>query len=428
MVIKSITTEGSTNTLRYAVDRKIPIFNNQPLLRFIEPETYFAVTYSDMTMLEVFLMASNYRNKMWIVKEEPPAMPTDEELSSLFSGYIDVDNEHIPDSKFVHDAIDQFISIFKQMLADFDIIQDKMAIEFVPMIARRFEVRIPISFSDITSGFTAADEMDAFIDAALKGTLIDFMNTKIGLTIQNILRIIIVRNTSVPRYDVRYEKFLEAFKYAPLRKVTTDKPYRVKLSAVNRFDDTKHINHSSVLFNTNKDEINTKMATMSQCTTPIIADFVVELPVQNMMNLMNSFSSEELPIMYLSSMKQMIDSIAYIIDFVHKGIKIPNLDLSNHDDPAIQERLNRLDAYQIRIEMAIDNLLGLIQKLLTQEPNCDITSVFSLLPSIIMSKAVISVSNFKIAKFLYQQDDPVNIEMFNDVESILSSLKAQMER
>lgn len=427
MIIKSLDVAGSTNTLRYAIAKKIPIFNNRHILSFIEPETYYTVTYSDVTMLELFLLVQKYRYKLCIRKEEAPALPDDDELKSLFPGEIQDGNNTIPDHKAVSDAINQFISIFKQMLSDSDIIQDNIAIQFVPMLARRFEISIPISFIDLATSFTSEEALGDFIDATLNDTLNEYIDKDETHTIQHVLSVIFVRNTQIVRYDPNYEILLEAIKYAPLRKVTTNEPYRFKLSSISRVNDKTRVNDSAVLFNTTKDEMNSKMATMSQSKSTIMSEFVVELPVQNMITLMNSFSSEELPITYLSSMKQMIDSIAYIIEFTKKGIVSGKLDLSNPEDPVIQEIMNRLDAYQVRIETAIDILIGTIQKLVEQGTTCDITSIFALLPSIVMSRAVIGINPNNMTKYFYRnQDDVTIIKMFNDIENIVSSLRSQL--
>jgi len=428
MIIKSIDIAGATNTLRYAISKGIPIFNNQAIVNLIESEMYFMVTYADVTMLETFLFAQKYRDNMWILKSDQPEMPDDDELSVVFTGEVMSDDKQskVKTFELAKTAIDQFLSIYKQMLSDFDIIQPGVAIEFAPMISRRYEIRIPVPFSLVLGTFQDEDSFKEFFSILNTNGNNEIVTSSKYSGLMNTLSTLFVRNTSIPIYDKAFVALVNAIKYGSLNRVQSDKLYRYKLIGVNKRNREKSEDYFSSMFNTTKDELQANVNNMTRFAGVPRANFAVELPVQNMLKLLNSFSSEELPVNFMSSMKQMVDMIEYLLNNIQNGIVNPSLDLSNPEAPALVEVKNRVDAYITRINEATGIMLTAIQKMIElPDQKCDVTSIFALLPSIVLTRAVIEVSDENIGKLMYRQDDPVNIAMFNDISLIIESIDDQ---
>ena len=147
MNVTEIREAGSSNVLQWAMKNGAEIWNehNMPLHAFINDETFYLVTLSDLNFFQLFRLTQTYRDKLRILEEKPAAVPSKKELEEWFPGeYMTATGEHIKLSEAAELSINTFLNLAKQMMSDTDIISPSAVRLFLPMIARRFDVQIPL--------------------------------------------------------------------------------------------------------------------------------------------------------------------------------------------------------------------------------------------------------------------------------------------
>ena len=100
-------------------------------------------------------------------------------------------------------------------------------------------------------------------------------------------------------------------------------------------------------------------------------------------------------------------------------------ELSPDGSETTEERTNAISAYRARITEANQYMLNVIQ-IITADKESDVPSAFSLLPSIYLTNAVLTMKVDDIPKLLKKCIDPSLIDMFEDINNTANNIIADM--
>lgn len=401
MHIDDICESGANNILMWAIANGADLRTDTQLQSLINDETFYLIKVSNLNYLEVFRLVQIYREKVRILNEKRAEIPSHEELTEMFSSSSierpNPDNEDETTNVALTDvaeyAASRFMDLVMQMQSDDDIIRPETIRLFIPMLCRRFDVQIPISFIDLISGLQSDEEFAEIFNSNYPNNLVHQIIESEHSGIRNLLYIGLLKSTSIIRYQQHYEQLIKITKYAQLSKVKNDELYKFRMIGFYKYDPIYHSEVRCSLFQTNKDKMAQSMKRLSHINTPLKVEFVVQLPIMLMEMLMNTFSREELQVSYESSMSSIIDGGINFHNF-----KTHEWDV-NSEDPDIQQKVhdyeNAIEAYDARIAEANQIVLNAISILINSGEEVDITSIFALLPPIYNAKAVITLDTSK---------------------------------
>ena len=416
MTITKIIEGGSNNTLRWAIANGANIVEDTQLQSIINSETFYRIEVEDINFLELYRLVQLFREKVRIVASKPSEVPSKRELHELFPGGTVLD-ETKPDEKtpyvdIVDYAAQAFLNIAIQMQADDDIIKPEAAQLFIPMICRRFTVQIPLSFMDIVSGIQKQEDADKIFNSDYPTTLNTIITDEFS-TVRNTLYIIMMKATSLVRYDPHYDELVEMIKFPGLRQSKTDELYSYKMLGFNRYDPIGRTQLMCNMFQANKEQIADTMKRMSRLATPVRVDFAVQLPIQYMKDILNSFDAHELEVSYEASIQSILNG----------GISLDNF--ITHGFDASEKSVNAIRSYEVRITDATNAMLNTLAILLKAEGDVDIPSIFALMPSAYKARAVFTLSSDKIDTYTSRMDGTSGAlmkELSNLVTSVVGNI------
>lgn len=390
MNISSIRESGSSNLLKWAIDNKADLKNNLPLTSLINDELFYLVNIEGVNFYEVFRLTQLYRNKLRVLNVNVNKVPDEADLRERFPS-VDID--------CVNDSINSFLSLTAQMAADSDIIEEGFPRLFIPMIASSFNIQIPFSFIDIID-VISDDDAKSLFSPDYPRTLSEVVEDGKHNLLKSAILISIEKNTRNIRYDKKYEKLLDITKYFPL-KGESDQIFKFGLIGFFKFDNVARSEVRCNMFRADKVVIESKMQQMSKLKTPLELEFAIQLPIYHMNLLEASYYPEDLKISYRSPIGNIIDNGMVFHNFKY------NEDESNG---------TAIDAYKVRISEANHTAMETIGKLVQAEDSHP-QSVFSLLPPIYLTNAVITVSYESIPQLLSTSDN-VLYALFKNIENI----------
>lgn len=426
MQIMEIKESGCSNTLLWAISHGADIKSDRPLISIINNELFYLVTMKDVNFFEVFRLSQMYRDKLRIVNESRAEVPSHDVLNALFPGDHLIDSND-PDSRVklansAEIAIVSFINLVQQMEADSDIIQPNVLRLYLPMISRKFDVQIPISFADIIE-FMSNDDAKAVFTS-------DYPHTLSSLTmdqttnVSHMIQLGFLKGTSIIKYDTRFDQYLNILKYSPLKSCNNDKLYKFGLLGFHKYDVISRGEVRCQLFGISKSSTETGLKRMNRLSTPLEVDFVIQLPIQEMQILANAFSSDILQLSYESSMASILDSGLLYNDFV-----APEMQSNNNSSPdeikAAEEHNNAVSAYQVRLTETNQIAMNTIQLLLSSGNDVDITATFAILPSMYMAKAVITFKESDLKKLTNINDEVIS-SMFTEIGDVVKKIESDI--
>ena len=415
MKIINITESGSNNILRWAISNNANILKDEALKHIIDDKIIYKITYDDVNFLELFRLTQLYRDEIRI-KSTSILSPEMIKFSNLFSGSIPNKTEGSESTtlaSIAEHSCKQFHHIALQMSSDNDIINSNAQALFVPMILRSYQVEVPIHFIDFIRPMTD-DEAKSLFTNEYPETLHDIVDND-HHHVNIALMTSFIPSTAILKYDKRYEQYIKAIMYSPLKTVNTNKIYKINLLSFRKYNKITRSDIICELFMANDNKMTNDMNQLSKLNTPLKLDFIVQLPIYYMQLLENFFSYEDLPIMYESSMSDIIDGGLSYDDFI-----TPNIDPATEDPEEIktlENFNNQISAYKVRIAEANQVLINTISILLKSSSDINSTDIFSLIPSVYTTKAVISIDLSKIDKYR-SIPNSVIVEMFDDMINI----------
>lgn len=415
MKITSIEESGNNSTLLWAIKANADIANDKPLISIINDELFYLITLEDVNFFELFRLTQTYRNKVRVMMYQKATIPSLEELSKVFGGETNYDNVTIPNAQIAENAISLFANMGMQMFADDDIIDASVAQMFLPMITRKFTVQIPYSFSDLIFGINPENHAhDAIFNSNYPANLSQIND--INPTVFNMILINLISVTEPIKYNQHYTDLLKITKYFPINKQKPDKIYRLGMIGFHKYNTLSRGETNCSLFQLNSESYNMKASIINRLSTPLEIDFAVQLPIEYMQILENYFSDEDLKIRYESSISQIIDNGMRYNDF-----KLP----ISEDDDQIKSHNEQVEAYKERIKNCELSLMNSIQIMLkTDKLLVDQTALFSTLPSIYMTNAVITYNMGKEEN--YKIGDATISDMFAEMKNIAHKLDASL--
>lgn len=428
MQITNIQEAGANNLMMWAISNGADIKEDEQLQSLINDETHYLVTLSDVNFFELFRITQMYRDKVRILSEKKAAVPLRKELITLFKGSY-CPNPDDPETKApfyepVEHVIENFINMALQMGVDSDIIKPSAIRLFLPMISRKFDIQIPVAFIDLIQSLTP-DEAGRIFTTEYPGTLQEVIDTELnGFKTQ--LQLGFIKGTSIIRYHKRYDQYLRLTRHAPLKNCKTDKLYKFGILGFFKYDEISRSEVRCSLFNPNPEVIGTSLKKLSRLNTPLHVDFAIQLPIQYMQILENSFDRDVLNVAYESSMANIIDEGINYNDFVTQ-------EFIDENDPEGERKIekynNSIDAYRVRIAEANQLLLNLIPVLMGEgeDNDVDVTSVFAMLPSIYSTKAVVTI-NLEHAKKYIGHSDALISEMFSEMLDMANDVVADINK
>lgn len=422
MYLTNIQEAGANNVLSWAISNGDIIKEDQAIHGLINAETYYLVTLSDVNFFELFRLTQMYRNKVRVLTEKKATIPSRTELIKLFNGSYHP-NPDDPDTKaplyeIVEFVINNFINMALQMGSDSDIIDSSAIRLFLPMISRKFDIQIPVSFVDLIDSISDEESSKLFNDN-YPATLYEIVEADVhGFKTKLMLASVV--STSIIKYNPRYDKFLKVTKYFPLKKQDNGKLYNFGLLGFSKFDELARSEVRVSLFNPNLTALELGVKRLNRINSPLHVDFAVELPIQYMQILENSFDRDVLNVNCESSMSSIIDGGITYDDFITQNFSQDDPDI----DKKIEERSNQITAYRIRIAEANETLLKAIPIIIKggeDGGDVDTTSVFSMLPAIYKTKAVITL-NLEHSKKYTDHYDEVISEMFKEMLNVATGI------
>lgn len=417
MKITNIKESGSNNILLWAISNEADIKEDIHLQSLINDELFYHITMEDVNFFELFRLTQMYREKIRVIEENKAEVPSNEELAKLFNG------SYIPDSKnpeekaplyeCVSHVTQNFINLALQMASDEDIIKSSALRLFLPMISRKFTVQIPVAFVDLVDSISIEESAKLF-NNKYPETLQEIIDNETH-GFKTILQFGFLRGTSIIKYNNRFDQYLKITKYSPLKTCNNNKLYKFGLLGFYKYNNITRGEIICNLFNPNKETLGSTLKQMAKIKTPLKIEFAIQLPIQYMQILENSFSNEVLEVSYESSMSSIIDGGIIYEDFITPSF------IKEEDEVKIEEHNNSINMYRVRIAEANQLTLNAINMILNNDGDIDVTSTFSMLPAIYTTKAVITL-NIDNAPLYLSSPDPVISEMFEEMLKVASDV------
>lgn len=420
MKITNIKESGANNVLMWAISNSADIKSDRSLVSIINDETFYTVTLEDVNFFELFRLTQLYRDKIRIIEEKLYNVPTISELEKIFPGEYSSETETISLAKVAEYAIANFVNIASQMNTDDDIIRPGAARLFLPMITRKFNIQIPVSFVDIIDSMND-EESSKLFNSNYPNTIKEILESNVHGVKTN-LYLGFVKHSRILKYNTRYNQYLKLIKYAPIKSYAqSSKLYRFNLIGFHKMDNVNREEIKCSLFNSDINTVSNTLAKLNKLNNPLKLEFAIQLPIHYMQLLENSYSREMLPILYESSMSSIIDG-----GIVYENFQTPEY-IDDEDGKKLENHNNAIDSYRVRIAEANQNLLNAIPIIVKSENDVDITSTFAMLPSIYTTKAVITINMENIEKLL-KDPDPVLSGMFKEMHEISKGVIADIKK
>lgn len=427
MQLTAIKECGSNNILLWAIQNGADLRSENELQQLINDQTYYSITLTGVNYLEYLRLVQVYRNKLRIINENKATMPLRKVTAQMFPGGFAA-NEENPDEKSPFYELAELscrtmLDLALQMNADDDIILPSTTRLYLPMLTRTLDVQIPLNFIDLLNCIPADKDPSSIFNAQYPNNLDGlFDNEEFDFT-KNTIMLGLVKILQIIRYSKKFDSLITRTKYAPLKKVSSNSLITYKMIGFSKYDKVLRNQVKCDMFNINKDLLTSIMKRLSRIDDPLKVEFAVQMPIQFMCDMCNSFSQEDLPIYYESSMA----------DILATGLQMKNFrsfELEKSDSEyeiKLGEYNNAVEEYSTRISNANKILLSAINEMSKGDNDIDMMAMFSLLPTMYMTKAVITVSSEDLDKYIlgYQ---PELAEMFDNIKQQIISLNNEINR
>jgi hypothetical protein len=425
MKLADIRESGSNHILLMAIKHDEDIKNirqDESLISIINDELFYLIRLNGVNHFELFRLSQVFRDKLRILNTTPAEVPTLSELREIFPGEGNIikreENDvtiedKVPLADSAHFAISSFINLTSQMESDNDIITPGAANLFFPMITRKYDVQIPLSFVDLIESMNDT-EIEGLINENYPSTLKDIIDAETH-GVKVMISIGFVRLTDIIKYNERYNSLLKDIIYSPLTLDKRNNLYKVMPSSFSKYDKINRGIEKCILYNTGKEQIEKSMKRISRIKNNLEVEFVIQLPIYHMQILLNSLDNTVLPVLYNSSMKNIIDT-----GLIYEDFKMLDYESDDEDETKIklEEHEEGISSYRTRITESNQLALNVLPLILKSEKDISNSDAFSILPSIYRSTAVVRYNT----EYDYPSIDPVIDSMFMDMKNISSGI------
>lgn len=424
MEITDIMLTGNDAFLRHAIKSGASLRNLIEMSPAIEMEAH--LTLADVNLYELSMLAHVHRDRIRIISEEPAGVPTEtngvNKLKDMYPGvFEDPEGKQIPSWRLVEQAMDGFMNISIQMVADYDIVESDCSRLFIPMGARHFTVQIPFPLTQLLSALKGTKLQGLFSDLNYSDRLKEIIDS-MDVTVQLLMAIDV---TMRHQYSER-DKYTEAYVLPQLKRTESKNLYDFNLIGFNQYDPIQKFNYHVMFFEGNKDAIDQTMKIMKVLRTPLFCDFVVELPVETLTHLERTFSNEDLQVLYRSDPNAIIENGFKFNNFY--TIKAGDMITGDPEEPeepdwvaAEEERENEIAAYIERITLANQAALQTVSLLTSDGPTYEPSAMIGVLPSVYMAKVVLRLDYTKSSLYTGLSDNTTK-PLLKDLCKMMSSV------
>ena len=290
MEIFDIRESGSNALLKYALQHKVNPLKNQNFKNIINEEFHYFVTIGPVSFIELFQLLQAYRENPTIrimennVIDVPPPM----ELKA----YGAIGNQ-------VKESCEKAIALSQQMIPD---IPYEVASLYIPIACRSFNIRIPITFSDMIHSIDADEYAKVFNNTYPHPD--DFDILKKSKSLMNAIGRMIAHHEPVT-YSVKTNMIYDSILYKPLQNDTNNAIYKIGLSRYGKLDPI-----TSGMFWYDENIIgepapNAVASRLKKYRTPLQASYVVQMPIYMLKELMLTYPADKMNISYISGINHM---------------------------------------------------------------------------------------------------------------------------
>lgn len=377
---------GANNILSWAIKNGADIKSDNNVIALVTDETYYMLEFKGVNFLELFKLSQIYREKMRIMAENKADIPTRRITSNLFQGeFENEDGTKTPYYEIAEFACKSLINLSLQMNADSDIIESSTCKMYMPMLCRTFDIQIPFAFADLVR--ILGDKCNIIFSKEYPMTLnllVDHEDFKIE---RDMIMLMMLKNTTISRYPKEYEQMLKLVKYAALRKIPGENLTKHKLAAFYKYDPISHSEVRCDMFNITKEELAAKMKTLGRINTPLQVEFAIQVPLQYMFDLLNTYPAEVLKVKFDTSITDTLETGIIMDNFVTQEFAG-----ETDDEVKINEYENAVSEYKVRIMECNKTTMAAIGSCIKSDTDIDQTSIFALLPAIYQTKATITIN------------------------------------
>ena len=423
MKVTGIKESGSNRLLITAIkqslaNNSIPeLKSDDPIKSLINDSLFYHVKLSEVNHFELFRLSQVFRNKLRILNSYEASIPDLSRLREIFPGISESDEnngEGLPLAETCHFVISNLFNLISQMESDDDIISEGTSNLFIPMISRFYDVQIPISFIDFIESMNDEELIELFDDNYPNN--LDLIISKDIHSVKTMISIGFVKLTSIIKYNTRYDKLLNDIIYKPLKVDDSNNIYKLAPLSFEKYDDINRGIESCMLYLNTPEEIEKSMRKISRINNPLEINFVVQLPIYHMQMISSFYDNIKLPIQYNSTMSTIINNGLIFDDF--KTCEFVNDD-SEEGQLKLHQHEEGISSYRQRINEANSLLLNTISILIKSKSDINSSDIFSLLPPIYKTTAVIKYNT----KEKYQNNiHPIINSMFNDMAKFASDI------
>ena len=393
MEILSVKSSGSEELLSYCITKGVNLQRNATFAGLINDDMQYRFILNDINLFELFQLTQTYRTELKVHEEHQFQEPEENYLQY-----------YLGESKQSSAIIEKFIHLTNQMFVDKDIIDESVVSLFLPMITRRYKISIPISFEEIIHTLTDEEYLRIYntdYPSSLE-RLPSFMSIKTKLAS------LLSRLSEPIAYTDKQYKVLKSLYYAKLKTRDENDMYRfglLKFGKVDTVTGIKSFYHPSSI---KKEEVKERLKLLPSMRSPMEMEFVIQIPIYHMQILLNIFGNDILQVAYPSSIKSIIEN----------GMNFKNIKSIVFKN----EKENLLSEYSLRITECNQLLLEMISQLIKNSGGEYETVIFSLLPSLYMTNAVIRVNENDLDQMVENPSNRLLWELFTQLKGISNKI------
>lgn len=378
MEIFDIRESGSNALLKYALQHKVNPLKNQNFKNIINEEFHYFVTVGPISFMELFQLLQVYRENPTIRIMENNVIDTPSPME--LKAYGAIGNQ-------VKESCEKAIALSQQMVSD---IPYEVASLYIPIACRSFNVRIPITFSDMIHSIDADEYSKVFNDTYPHQD--DFDILKKSKSLMNAIGRMIAQHEPVT-YNVKTNMIYDSILYKPLQNDANNTIYKIDLSRYGKLDPI-----TSGMFWYDENIIgepapNAVASRLKKYRTPLQASYVVQMPIYMLKELMLTYSADEMNISYISGINHM----------AAQNIPLDNIEWNSDTI--------ELSKYKSRILDVYSELMTLIS-LASEDPLMGNFYRFNMMMGITPATAIITISEDHTKQYISHGSNQLYLEGF----------------
>ena len=395
MEIFDIRESGSHALLKFALAHKVNPLKNQNFKNIINEEFHYFVTLGPISFIELFQLLQIYRENptIRIMENHTIDVPPPMEIKA----YGELGNQ-------VKDSCTKAISLLQQMMTDHTIPYEISSL-YIPIGCQFFNVRIPITFSDMIHSIEPDEYHTVFNETYPHPD--DFDVLKKSKSLLHAIGRMIAQHEPIT-YNEKTNKIYDSILYKPLEKYNENTIYKIGLSRYGKLDP---ITSGMFWYDENMEgepASNNISAKLKKFRTPLQASYIIQLPIYMLKELMLTYPHDKLDIKYISAVNHMAT----------QNIPLEDVEWGNEILPISKYKSRILDVYS--------ELMTLIS-LATKDPMMGNTYRFNMMMAITPATAMITLSEDNVSFYTSHAKnqpyiEPIMHDLIKDFSKLILSI------